>query len=108
MAVGTGSTATTDLDVQLETEVYRNSFTRTIPSASKVSYQMHLLATQGNGNTINEIGLFRGAKRLYTTDPGGSPLGGGTLFARAVVAPLVKTVEIAATITWEINLQSAS
>ena len=108
LACGESSTAVTDLDTGLETETYRNAFTRTVPSESKVTYQMHVLATQGNGGTWREIGLFRGSKRLYTTEAGGTPAGGGTLFARAIISPIIKTEDITVTINWDINLQSAS
>jgi len=106
MAIGTGGTAVNDADVMLESEIFRNAFTRTVISASKVMYTVYVLNTQANGYTWRELGLFRGAKRYYTVEPGGTPLYGGTLFARAAIASIQKTEEITATITWEIPIMS--
>lgn len=108
IAFGASSSAPADTDIRLETEFFRNALTRIIPSASKVTYQLFVLETQANGYTIREIGLFRGAKRYYTTDIGGTPLYGGTLVARSVVTDIEKTSLVTVTISWEVPIQSVS
>jgi len=106
IAIGTDGTTPTDGDVALGTEVFRNAFTRTVQQASRCIFQLFVTVDQGNGYTWREIGLFRGTQRFYTVEHGGTPLYGGTLFARSNISPVVKDSNITATITWEIPIQS--
>lgn len=102
IALGTTNTAVSDTDVALGNEYYRAQVTRRISSTGKATYKLHLTTAEANGQTIQEIGLFVYAS--YTT--AGSPLGGGQLFARALVTPITKTVSIQVTFTWEFPITS--
>lgn len=103
ISLGTTNTAVSDTDTQLGNEYYRAQVTRRISTTGKATYKLHLTTAEANGQTIQEIGLFVYAN--YTTS--GSPLGGGQLFARALVTPIVKTSSVQVTFTWEFPITSA-
>ena len=102
IAVGTTSTAAADTDVALGAEYFRAAVTRRVSSTGKAVFKLHLTTSDANGSTIREVGLF-----AYTSYSGSSPLGGGQLFARAVVAPIVKDNTIQVTFTWEFPITSS-
>jgi hypothetical protein len=102
IAVGTGGTDPKDTDTQLEAEVFRAPITRRISLSSKVTFRLFLSTADANGSTLREVGLF--ARSTYTKES--IPLGGGTLFNRAVYAPITKDNTIQVTYTIDINITS--
>ena len=102
IALGTTNTTVSDTDVALGNEYYRAQITRRISNTGKATYKLHLTTAEANGQTIQEIGLFVYAN--YTTS--GSPLGGGQMFARALITPIEKTSSIQVTFTWEFPITS--
>ena len=103
IALGTTNTAVLDTDVALGNEYYRAAVTRRLSTSGKATLKLHLTTAEANGSTIQEIGCFVYAS--YTT--AGSPLGGGQLFARALVTPIEKTSSVQVTFTWEFPITSA-
>jgi hypothetical protein len=92
-ALGTGSTAAANGDTELDTEVHRDTLSRTIKATAELTAQYFLSSTTLNGTTIREAGLF--------TDE-------NTLFARYVLgSPIVKNSGIAVTFTWDITFTAA-
>lgn len=96
-AVGTGSTDADDSQTALINEVFRNLVTRKYTSNDLITFQFFLDNDEAVGSTLQEVGLFAGAHIMT------APLG-GVMVARAVMAPFVKTDEVALTITWEIPI----
>jgi len=87
--VGTGSTAVLSTNTDLETSVFSKVISRRYPEAAKITYQMLMETSEGNGNTIAEVGLF----------------GSSTLIARAVISPTIaKTSAILLTVAHEITI----
>lgn len=71
--IGTGNTApqgaNTDLEspVEFETGVSTKAYdTVGYPSDKEVQYQLTIDFTEGNGNTLSEIGLFFGDGRMFS------------------------------------------
>lgn len=102
IALGTTNTAVSDTDVALGNEYYRAGVTRRLSTTGKATYKLHVTTGEANGQTIQEIGIFVYAN--YTVS--GSPLGGGQLFARALVTPIVKDSSTQVTFTWEFPISS--
>jgi len=96
VAVGTGSTATVLEDTLLGTEVFRDTITAFTSSNSRLTVQLYLSSADANGSTLTEAGIF-GNLATGTANS-------GTLFARVVHSPIVKTVSISVTYNWEINI----
>lgn len=88
IAVGTGTTAPAATDTALQASVFSNSITRRIQENKKVTFQLLILQSEANGNTLAEIGLLKAT----------------TLVARAVISPtIVKTSAIMVTVVHEIS-----
>lgn len=97
MAVGTGTTAPTDGDIKLETEVYRAVLDGRKAFSSRVDYQLFLTVSDANGNTLTEAALVDSP----TTD-------GGNMLARAKFnTAIIKTSSIQAVLTWSIIIASS-
>jgi hypothetical protein len=106
ISIGTGTTAAEDTDEQLEAEVLRNVVTRCYGAASTAVYQLLVLATQANGCTISECGLWIGAHGDYSTAVTGIVDATATIFARALIPPFAKTSADTMVLTWEIPITS--
>lgn len=92
-AIGTGTTAPTANDTGLQTEIFRDIFTKRTSSSGKLQSQYYLASSALNGNTLAEAGLFNAAS-------------GGTLFARVTYPGISKNSSIAITYTWDININA--
>jgi hypothetical protein len=91
-ALGTGTAAVLAADTALDTEVFRDTFAGTTTASKTLTISYFLNSGDANGNTLSEAGLFN--------DPTA-----GNMFARVLLSPpIVKTVSIAVTFTWTINL----
>jgi hypothetical protein len=90
VAMGTGTTAPADGDVDLVGEVYRDVPTQIIRSAGKVTFKLYVPSTAANGHTIGEAGLWIGA----------------LLLARVTWPPEDKTTAQAWTIVWDVPLNA--
>lgn len=89
--IGTGSTAVSNNDTALGTEVLREVVTSKTKTDLKLTVKYYLAVGSGNGNTIREAGLFNAAAA-------------GTMYARYVLtSSIVKTSSIAVTFTWELT-----
>jgi hypothetical protein len=117
IGIGTDNTEVRDGDETLGTEVFRNAITRRGQKPGKVRYQLHVLATQANGYTITEIGLFLPPNpdasptysRIYSSSVDGiTPLNTGILFARALIPAFAKTDSDTMTLTWDIPISNQS
>ncbi len=96
IALGTDNSATVPTTTSLFAEVFRNQITRRLEGAQKLTFQLFVSTTQGNGNTFQEAGLIRvknGADRL---------------FARFTFNPIVKTSSVSVTITWEVTFSAVT
>jgi hypothetical protein len=92
MAIGTGTTAPTISDTTLATEVDRNALVATTASANVVTYRAYWAKSDGNTNTIAEVGLFDAAAA-------------GTLIARTILdSTVVKNATKALSISWTFTL----
>lgn len=93
LAVGTGTTAPTKADTALEAEVYRSpqltEYSRGGTGAAIFKY--YLTASQANGNTLTEAGLFTSNS-------------GGTMVARVTHTAITKTSAESVTYEWTITL----
>lgn len=90
-AVGTGSTAASNNDTALGTQVLRDVVTSKAKDVLKLTVKYYLATGSANGNTLREAGLFNASS-------------GGTMYARYVLASaIVKTSSIAVTFTWELT-----
>jgi len=103
IGVGTGSTPAADVDAGLVAEVYRNFITRKFRSdfEDKATFKLLLTSADANGFTLQEVGLF--ADAVFS---GTSPIASGTLCARAIYTPIIKTNAITVTYTWEFVVTS--
>ena len=91
--VGTGSTAVLATDTDLETPVFQKLISRRYPEEARITFQMLMDQTEGNGNTISEVGLFSGS----------------TLVARAVLSPTIsKTAAIFLTVAHEFTFTNGA
>ena len=62
IGVGTGITTPQATDTALEASVIRKAFsTQTKGSDGIATYEMQLLTSEGNGNTLTEVGIFNSA-----------------------------------------------
>ena len=95
-AVGTGTAAAALNNTTLETEVFRDTFTKTTVTTGNLNIQYYLASGDGNGNTLTEAGLF-GDTATVTANS-------GTLAARVVHAAVVKTSSIAITYSWDLAI----
>jgi hypothetical protein len=88
IAIGTDGTAALRTDTALGAEVIRSVPTAVIDySAYEVGFKLFLSASQGNGSTFREIGLFDAPS-------------GGNMFARSTsFAPIAKNSAITITFT---------
>ena len=92
MGIGTGTTAATAADTTLETEVDRNALVATSASGAVVTYRAYWAKTDGNTNTVAEVGLFDAASS-------------GTLIARTILSStVVKNNTKAHSISWTFTL----
>jgi hypothetical protein len=71
--IGTGTTAPTGADADVETQVDFDTGISTkafdsvsFPSTKEVKYQLTIDFTEGNGNTLSEIGLFFADNRMFS------------------------------------------
>ena len=94
IAVGTDNTAPVAGDTVLGTEVFRNVITRRILSAVAVKFQLFIQASEANGNTLEEAGIFN-ASTL------------GDMLSRVTYTPIIKTGAITVTLTWTITISEA-
>lgn len=91
--------AVEDTDTALQSEVWRGSVNRTFPAGMLQCYA-RLSETEANTYTLREVGLFVNALRYGVIVPGGYPLYGGTLFARALITPIAKDNTIVVLVYW--------
>ena len=61
IAIGTGTTAATGADTILETEVGRKSLSKSKSGDDTIAYESTWNITEGNGNTITEVGAINAA-----------------------------------------------
>ncbi|MDA8212154.1 MAG: hypothetical protein M0021_09795 [Clostridia bacterium] len=94
-AVGTSNTAPTANDTALGAEAFRDVVTKRTPDSGKLTIQYYLGSTSANGNTLQEAGLWNAGS-------------GGTLAARVIFQPIIKTTSITATFTWDINVNAVA
>lgn len=78
IAFGTGSTAFSDTDTELDSETVRNAISNTDRQSTTIEWTGTLSTAQGNGTTIQEVGLFND----ITT---------GDMAIRQVIYPVNKT-----------------
>ena len=70
--IGTGSNSTTETDTGLQTAVnFTTGSTKAFdsvgyPSTKEIKYQLTVDFTEGNGNTLSEIGLFFADNRMFS------------------------------------------
>jgi hypothetical protein len=70
LALGTGSTAVTDNDTELDTELFRTTDTSLSATATgQVTSEFVVLDSEATGN-ITEIGIFGGTSATLTADVG--------------------------------------
>lgn len=88
LAIGTDNTATQASDTTMGGEVDRNALGSTSSSGAVVTYKAFFGKTEGNTNTIWEVGLFDDATS-------------GTMIARSILSSSVaKDATKSLTITW--------
>lgn len=90
-ALGTGSTAVTAADTELDTEVWRDIFSTKTRASGTVTFKYFLTSTTANGNTLREAGLFNAAS-------------GGDMFARVVFLDIAKTSAITVLFAWTFTI----
>jgi hypothetical protein len=91
-ALGTDTTAPLIGNQALGTEVYRDSITQFVDESATLKVKYYLPASQANGNTIGEAGIFNSAA-------------GASMFNHVLISPtIVKTSSIAVTFTWTISI----
>ena len=91
VALGTGTTAVNTAQTALVTEVYRDVITQRTTGTGQLVVTLYLGTTQGNGNTLAEVGLFNASSS-------------GTMYARVLLASTIaKTSAIAVTFTWTLT-----
>ena len=94
-AIGTGTTAETTSDTQLEDEVFRDQFTKVDKVDKGLEIQYYLGSQYANGNVISEAGLFGNG----ATDT----LNSGTMYARVTFPGEEKTSAEAWTFRWTLT-----
>ena len=91
IALGTSSAVTTAGMTYLLGEVFRGEVTARDNGTTKVlKFYLNVGTGDANGYTLNSVGLY-------------STSSGGTLWARAVIIPIVKTVSVSFQVEWEIT-----
>ena len=93
IAIGTGSSTPAVTDIALDTEVFRKAMTRRVASPQKATFQMLVLTSEANGNTLTEAGLFE----TPIDDASG-------MIAQITYSGITKTVSIEVTYTWDITV----
>lgn len=93
-AVGTGTTAPTESDTDLETELFRKLVSVRSSSGNVATFQTFYTTSEANG-TLGEAGLF-GDDASGTADS-------GTMFARVLISR-TKTSNDTLTLTWTITI----
>ena len=78
VAFGTGNTAFSETDTTLDTETVRNTILNTDKQNTTIEWTATLSEAQGNGTTIQEVGLF-------------NDITSGDMFIRQVIYPVNKT-----------------
>lgn len=86
IGVGTGSTAFTGTETDLQTRVYRANITSKTRSAAAVTFKLYVDTSSANGYTLTEAGLFHN----------------NVLIDRATTTSVAKTA--AKTVTYSITL----
>lgn len=89
--VGTSSTAPAAGDTALGAQVHRDVITQYIPGLKKMTVRYYLSTASANGYTLRECGTFNAAS-------------GGTMYARAAHADIVKTSAKTVTYSWDYNM----
>jgi len=95
-AVGTGNTTPAIGDTLLDTEVFRGQITSFLKGSGTITAKYYLSSTQGNGNDLEEAGLF-GRDATSSADT-------GDLIARALFTQISKTSLLKITFTWLITI----
>ena len=91
LAVGTDSTAVVSGDTELGTEVFRDIYTQVSLGTASMVIRYYLGPNDANGSTLTEAGLLNAGS-------------GGTLYARRILgSPIVKTIDVAATLEWTLS-----
>lgn len=93
-ALGTGNTAVADGDTSLVNEIWRDVFATKSKSTASVEYKYFLTSVTANGYTLSEAGLFDAAVS-------------GTMHARVLLDPIVKTSGIAVLFVWTLTWSAA-
>ena len=90
LATGTGTTAVTEADTALVTEIVRLTKNTTDTGTDKqVDMEFVMTSSQGNGSTLTEVGLYTAATS-------------GTMGSRDLISPIAKnnTFEISFLVTF--------
>jgi hypothetical protein len=90
-ALGTGTTAVTAADTELETEVWRDILTTKTVAAGSITFKYFLTSVTANGHTLVEAGLLN--------EPSA-----GDLFARVVFTAIEKTSAITVLFAWTFTI----
>ncbi|NPB03602.1 MAG: hypothetical protein GXO39_04220 [Thermotogae bacterium] len=94
VGIGTGTSQPAVTDTALENEVARVQITTyQFPDFNVVDFEAYVDQNTANGYTLTEIGLFTAGD---TSNPN------GTLFARALIAPINKDSSLAFYVKWRI------
>lgn len=91
IALGTSATPADAAQTALLGEAFRKSLTSTTSAGQLATFYAYIPASQANGNTYQEAGLFNAAT-------------GGTMLARATFGPVAKSTTISITISWTISI----
>lgn len=95
-AIGTDTTAAAAGNTTLGAETLRKVFTTITKSSAKLTMNIYLDSTEGNGVTLSEAALFGGAASVTPNS--------GTLFARVKHTAIVKTSSIGISYNWDIQM----
>jgi hypothetical protein len=89
-AIGTGESATTSGMTALEAEVFRDQFTRKVPSQARATFQYQLAGADPPTQpvTIQEAALFTLS---------------GVMFSRVKLSPINKNNTVEVTFTWDVS-----
>lgn len=97
-AIGTGTVLASATDIKLGTEVFRDIFTQMVKLDGTLNIKYYLSSSTANGYTLTEAGIFgNGASGEQDS---------GTLYARVVHTPIVKTQSIAVTYSWDLGFMT--
>ncbi|MDR4483835.1 MAG: hypothetical protein R3B95_11585 [Nitrospirales bacterium] len=95
VGVGTSDTATTDSDLLLAAEVFRDTISNRIDITDGVRIRFFLPTTAANGETLREAGLF-------------SPNPNARLFSRVTYAAIPKSLSVAVNFSWDITFSQSA